>query len=66
VAPLALELANRWNVARRYVKAFVDPDSDIILQLDLVAVGATEPREVVRTIRELWMLSLMQFQSRII
>jgi hypothetical protein len=59
-----IELTNCWSVARRRVKVFVDPDSDIIRQLDLIAVGATEPREVVHTIRELRMLSVMQFESR--
>jgi len=65
VRPFGVD-ADRWNVARPYVKEFVDQDNDIILRLDLVAVGATEAHEVVCTIRDLWMLSLMQFQSRTI
>jgi hypothetical protein len=58
--------ANKWNLERRFVKAYVmdGGSNDIMLEMDLVACGAIEPREVVRTIRDEWMFSLMQWATR--
>ncbi len=59
--------ANKWNLDSRFVTAAVldgDHHNDIMLEMDLIAIGAMEPRAVVRTISDEWMFALMQWATR--
>jgi hypothetical protein len=60
--PQKLDICNKWNSDKRYVKAYVDGD-DTMLEMDLLAVGAVEPKKMVRTISDVWMFSVMQFAT---
>jgi len=56
-----VDTVNQWNKEKRFLKAYVDGDNDVTLEMDLVAVGPVEPKELERTISETWAMGLMYF-----
>ena len=55
-----LETVNKWNQSKRYVKAFLDKDNDLILQMDVdleEKVSAAYLKDVMKT----WQMSLVAF-----
>src|SRR5207249_2863190 len=57
-------MVNQRNRDRRFVKAYVDHDNDIVLEMDLVAVGAVDPKELVHTISDIWLFEIMAFSAK--
>ncbi|MGH7121457.1 MAG: YbjN domain-containing protein [Acetobacteraceae bacterium] len=53
-----IDAVNRWNKEKRFLKAYVDDDNDVTVEMDIVAVGPVEPRELVRAISETWAMEL--------
>ncbi len=43
----ALSGINEWNRTRRLCRAYVDPDGDLVLESDLLALGGITDRQVV-------------------
>lgn len=42
-----LENINEWNRTRRLCRAYIDPDGDLVLESDLLALGGVTNRQVV-------------------
>jgi hypothetical protein len=59
-----VDAVNKWNFERRYAKAYVTDEDDVVLEMDFVPVGAIEPKAVADTISGLWMRSLISFATR--
>lgn len=56
-----VDTVNRWNKEKRFLKAYVDGDNDMTVEMDIVPIGPVEPKALVRTISETWAMGLMYF-----